>query len=77
MVTKEDFKTEALELVGNIVSNVQKGRMFGKLYQTISSYYKNLIDTKQAFFDFGYISKDGKNYAIAGIFDIQTGEQIL
>ena len=56
---------------------VQKHSMLGQLYQQVSQYYKDLIDSNKASMDFGYIEEDGIEYAHVGIYDNQTGEQIL
>lgn len=56
---------------------VQKQSMLGQLYQQVSQYYRDLIDTNKASMAFGYIEENGKEYAHVGIYDNETGEQIL
>ena len=57
---------------------VQKQSMFGQLYQQVSQYYKDLIDTNKASMAFSYLEDDnGNEMAHVGIYDNETGEQIL
>jgi len=57
---------------------IQKNRMLGRLYDQVSQYYRDLINNKKASLGFGYFEdENGVEMAHAGIFDNQTGEQIL
>lgn len=63
--------------LGQNGEQMQKDRMLGQLYSQVDKYYQNLIDTKQAVLHFGYITENNVEYAHVGIFDNETGEQIL
>lgn len=57
---------------------VQKQSMAGQLYQQVSQYYRDLIDSNKASINFGYVEDDnGNEMAHVGIYDNETGEQIL
>ena len=56
----------------------QKQSMLGQLYQQVSQYYRDLIDSNQARISFSYLEDDnGNEMAHVGIYDNETGEQIL
>lgn len=56
---------------------IQKNRMLGQLYDQVDEYYRNLIRTQKALMAFSYIELNGEEYAHVGIYDMETGEQIL
>lgn len=57
---------------------LQKQSMMSQLYDQVSQYYRDLIDSNKASIDFGYIKDDnGNEMAHVGIYDNETGEQIL
>lgn len=57
---------------------VQKQSMMGELYGRVSQYYRDLIDSNKASLGFSYIEDDdGNEMAHVGIYDNETGEQIL
>lgn len=56
---------------------VQKVSMLGQLYNQVSKYYTDKIDSGEYSMSFGYIELDGIEYAHVGIYDNETGEQIL
>lgn len=58
-------------------AQIQKQQMLGQLYQQVSSYYRDKIDSKEFVLGFGYYDENGVEYAHVGIYDNSTGEQVL
>ena len=58
---------------------VQVNRLKGKLYDRVSEYYRNLINTNKATIIHGYFEDEetGLEMIHIGIYDNYTGEQIL
>lgn len=56
---------------------VQKERVMGQLYNKVDKYYRDLINNGKAHIFAGYFDENGIEYIHCGIFDSETGEQIL
>lgn len=55
----------------------QKERVMGQLYNQVDKYYRDLINNGKAHIFAGYFDENGIEYIHCGIFDNETGEQIL